>query len=390
MTAAESSGPGGDIPRPRTLVFVCNVAWFFISHRLALAKAAKAAGYDVHVASDVERPGEARAIEEAGLHFHPIKMRRGGVNPLADLVTLLQLTRLLRRLRPSIVHNVTIKPVLYGSLAARVAGTPAIVNAVSGLGYVFADSSRARGLRAMVHRIYRLALRPRAVRVIFQNQDDRDVFVRNGLVDADKTVLIAGSGVDLQAFTPSEPPSSERIRIVLPARMLADKGVNEFAAAAAQLRERGMAVECLLAGGLDAANPAGLTQQDLQRLEATAAVKWLGHVDDMVSLLRNAHIVCLPSYREGLPKALIEACAMARPIVTTDVAGCRDVVEDEVNGLLVPARDASALAEALGRLVQEPELRQRMGRRARQIAEERFDVNAVIARTLALYGNVAA
>jgi glycosyltransferase involved in cell wall biosynthesis len=374
---------------PRTLVFVCNVAWFFVSHRLALAKEAKARGYEVHVASDIERPEEARAIEAAGLHFHRIRVRRGGVNPWADLVTLVQLARLFRRCRPSIVHNVTIKPVLYGSLAARWAGACAIVNAVSGLGYVFVDASRARGLRAMVHRVYRLALRPRSIRVIFQNQDDRDVFIRNGLVAADKTVLIAGSGVDLGAFSPTDPPPDRTVRIVLPARMLADKGVNEFVAAAVKLRDRGLAVECLLAGGLDSANPAGLSAEDMRRIESTGAVKWLGHVEDMVSLLRDVHIVCLPSYREGLPKALIEACAMARPIVTTDVAGCRDVVEHGANGLLVPAREAGALAEALAQLVQSRELREQMGRRAREIAVQKFDVKAVIDRTLALYDDAA-
>jgi glycosyltransferase involved in cell wall biosynthesis len=371
-------------------VFICNVAWFFVSHRLVLAKAAKARGYEVHVACDEEQPGEARAIKEAGLLYHPISMRRGGMNPLADFITLLQLARLLRKCRPTIVHNVSIKPVIYGSLAAHWAGARAIVNAVSGLGYIFVDSSRARGLRAMVHRIYRLALRPASVRVIFQNQDDRDVFVRNRLVDADKSVLIAGSGVDLDVFSPSELPPDGIVRIVLPARMLADKGVIEFVDAAVELRARGLPVECLLAGGLDPANPASLTEQDMQRMEATGAVKWLGHVQDIVSLLRSAHIVCLPSYREGLPKALIEACAMARPIVTTDVAGCRDVVTDGVNGLLVPARNATALSEALARLVQDPELRQQMGKRARDIAVEKFDVNAVIDRTLALYENVIA
>ncbi len=375
--------------QPRTLVFICNVAWFFLSHRLQLAKAAKARGYEVHVASDIERPEEARAIEEAGLRFHRITVRRGGVNPLADLITVWQLTRLLRKCRPCIVHNVTIKPVLYGSLAARWAGARVIVNAVSGLGYVFVDSSRARGLRAIIHRIYRLALSPSSVRVIFQNQDDREVFLRNRLVDAHKTVLIAGSGVDLEEFSPSEPPSGSVVRIVLPARMLADKGVNEFVAAAAMLRARGLAVECLLAGGLDTANPAGLTVEEMQRIEATGAVTWLGHVRDMAALLRDVHIVCLPSYREGLPKALIEACAMARPVVTTDVAGCRDVVEDGVNGLLVPARDAAALSEALAKLVQNPQLRRQMGQRAREIAVEKFDVNLVIERTLALYDDAA-
>lgn len=376
--------------KPRTLLFVCNVAWFFVSHRLELAKAAKAHGYDVHVACDIESADEAQAIVAAGLRFHRIKMYRGRLNPWSDFKTLWRLVGLFRRLRPDIVHNVTIKPVLYGSLAARLTGTHSVINALSGLGYIFTDASRAKGLRALVHRIYRLALLPDCVRVIFQNRDDQGLFVRNQLVSADKTLIIPGSGVDLDVFAPSDPPAGERIRIVLPARMLADKGVQEYVAAAVLLREQGLPVDCVLAGGLDPANPAALTAADMSRLQATGAVEWLGHVSDVAALLRTAHIVCLPSYREGLPKALIEACAMARPIVTTDVPGCRDVVEEGRNGLLVPARDVNALAHALARLVREPELRRRMGLQSREVAQQRYDVRTVIARTLALYEETSA
>jgi glycosyltransferase involved in cell wall biosynthesis len=377
------------IDQPRKLLFVCNVAWFFVSHRLALAKAAQAAGYEVHVASDIETPGEERTLELAGVRFHRVPMHRGGLSPYADLKTLLQLAALIRKYRPDVVHNVTIKPVLYGSLAARMNGVRKVVNAVSGLGYLFVDASRARGLRALAHHMYRVALQAASVRVIFQNEDDRSFFVRSGLVAPEKTRLIAGSGVDLNAFAAVDPPQSETIRIVLPARMLVDKGVLEFAEAAAILRQRQLPVECLLAGGLDPANPAALSLQDLERLQGDGSVRWLGHVKDMVELLRNAHIVCLPSYREGLPKALIEACAAARAIVTTDVPGCRDVVENGVNGFVVPARNGRALAEALAQLALDPELCKRMGQAGRERAGRLFDIKSVIAQTLSLYGDDA-
>jgi len=374
----------------RTLLFICNVAWFFISHRIALAKAARDQGYDVHVACDVENPAEIRMIQDAGIHFHRIPLHRGGLNPLADLRTFVSLLVLMWRYRPALVHNVTIKPVLYGSIAAHLLRVRGVVNAISGLGYVFVDTRRASIIRRFVHRLYRIALYPRSVHVIFQNKQDREHFVNNGLVTAEKTTLIAGSGVDTDAFRPVRESLEPLVRVVLPARMLADKGVREFCRAANILRSSGLMVDCVLAGGMDSANPAALSQADIRALESSSAVRWLGHVIDMQNLLRSAHIVCLPSYREGLPKALIEACAMGRPIVTTAVPGCSDVVENGVNGLLVPPRDAVALAEALARLVKDPHLRSVMGARGRQIAVDRFGLESVIRRTLGVYDKLLA
>lgn len=373
---------------PRVLLFFCNVGWFFISHRLALAKAAKARGYQVHVACDIDNPEEARVITGAGLEFHHVPLNRGGLNPIGDLRTFFSLLRILMRCRPTLVHNITIKAVLYGSIAARLLGIPGVVNAVSGLGYVFVDEGRAGVLRLLVRRLYRFALRPRKVRVIFQNEEDRRLFIQSGLVDDSKAVLIAGAGVDLASYAATPEPAAPPVRIVLPARMLRDKGVNEFAAAARLLRQRGFSVECLLVGGLDNSNPAALSAADLRALEASRAVKWLGHVADMPRLLANSHIICLPSYREGLPKALIEACAAGRPIVTTSVPGCRDVVTDGVNGLLVPPRDAAALAHALGRLVEDAQLRVAMGQQGREIAK-RFDLSTVIRSTFQVYDELA-
>lgn len=376
-------------PAARSLLFVCNVGWFFISHRLALAKAAKARGYDVHVACDIENPREAEAIEQAGLRFHRVRLSRSGLNPLKDMRSLVSILSLLVRHRPVVIHNISIKPVLYGSIAARIARVDRVVNAISGLGYLFVDTERAGMVRRIAHWVYRLALRSRTVRVIFQNEDDRRHFVHSGLVRPDQTVLIAGSGVDLVAFAATPEPAEPVVRIVLPARMLADKGVYEFAAAALLMKNAGLQVHCLLAGGLDPSNPAALSATDVRALETSGAVRWLGHVADMAGLLQSCHVVCLPSYREGLPKALIEACAVGRPIVTTAVPGCRDVVREGVNGLLVPPRDPAALFQALARLVLDEQLRRSMGERGRAIAEREYGVDRVVERTLQLYEDPA-
>jgi glycosyltransferase involved in cell wall biosynthesis len=372
------------------LLYFCNVGWFFISHRLTLAQAAKAQGYDVHVACDIESTQEIEAIERAGFKFHRVRLSRGGLNPLADLRTFSRLLALLIRYRPAIAHNITIKPVLYGSIAARIAGVRGIVNSISGLGYVFIDGRRAAITRRLVRAVYRIALRSPTVRVIFQNGEDMRHFVDTGLLTQGKSVLIAGSGVDLQAFCVVPEPTPPPIRIVLPARMLTDKGVQEFAAASLALQAAGLPVECLLAGGLDSSNPAALSADQVRALERNCRVRWLGHVADMASLFQSAHIVCLPSYREGLPKALIEACAAGRPIVTTDVAGCRDVVRDGMNGLLVPPRDAHALYIALARLVSDDALRSSMGALGRKLAEDLFGIEQVIDRTLSLYREMVA
>jgi glycosyltransferase involved in cell wall biosynthesis len=380
---AESTSASG------SLLFVCNVGWFFNSHRLALAKAARAQGYKVHVACDIETIQEAQTINEAGLEFHRIRLSRGGANPLRDIRTFVSVFSLLLRHRPTLVHNISIKPVLYGSIAARIAGVRGVVNAISGLGYVFTESERAGLLRRIARWLYRIALNSSNVRVIFQNEDDRREFVHSGLVRENQTVLIAGSGVDLDSFAVAPEPATSTVRILFPARMLIDKGVREFAAAALLMKKTGLRAECVMAGGLDRSNPAALSEAEVRALEAEGAVQWLGHVSDMPRLLRDCHIVCLPSYREGMPKALVEACAAGRPIVTTRVPGCRDVVREDENGLLVPPRDVPSLCAALERLVQNRQLRSRMGARGREIAEREFGIDKVVERTLLLYRDLA-
>ena len=375
-----------DIVSKRLLLNV-NVAWFFLSHRIAIARAARAAGFDVHVAADIASDHEIAALEKEELTFHRVRLNRGGLMPTRDLGYAAQLASVVRRVRPDLIHNVTAKPIVYGTLVARAHRVRGILNAVSGLGYSFSGGRRRWLASRLVSTAYRVALRRPGIRVIFQNTDDLQGFVRAGIIDPLQAVLIRGSGVDLKAFPQTREPAGP-LRVVLPARMLRDKGIVEFAGAARMLRSRGMAAQFLLAGMMDEANPAGISRAELTQLQQESGVEWMGHVADMPALLASAHVVCLPSYREGLPKALLEACAAGRPIVTTDVPGCRDVVSDGVNGILVPVRDAAALADALQRLLGDAALRARMGDEGRRRAESEFDVNAVVRATLDEYRKI--
>ncbi len=368
----------------KRLLINVNVAWFFVSHRLPIAKAARDAGYEVHVTSGVESEGEADAIIRAGVAFHRVPVRRGSLNPLSDLRYMAHLARVVQRIKPDVIHNISTKPIVYGSIVARSLGLRRIVNAISGLGYSFSGGQARRFVSMLARSAYRLALSDRHTRVIFQNPDDVREFLEAGVVTPAQVCLIRGSGVDLEAFPTSTEPGGVP-QVVLPARILRDKGVVEFARAAQMLRSQGIAARFLLAGMRDEENPASLGMHELQRLQQETGVEWLGHVEDVAALYRRASVVCLPSYREGLPKALIEACAAGRPIVATDVPGCREVVTDGVNGLLARPRDVASLAEALGRLLRDPELRARLGAAGRHRAQAEFDVRLVVRATLEVY-----
>jgi glycosyltransferase involved in cell wall biosynthesis len=371
------------------LLFNVNAAWFFISHRIEIARAARDTGYEVHVSADIESPEEQDQVEREGFRFHRVRLKRGGVNPVGDLVYLRQLKSVMRTVRPDLVHNVTVKPIVYGTIAARWMGISGIVNAVSGLGFAFIGQESRQVVSSLVKSAYRFALRRSDLKVIFQNRDDIEIFVDAGIIDPRQAVLIRGSGVDLDAFAFSEEPVGPPT-IVLPARMLRDKGVVEFVEAARLLRSRGTLGEFILAGKIDEANPACLRREELARFQREAGVQWLGHVTDMASLYRRAHIVCLPSYREGLPKALLEACAVGRAIVATDVPGCREAVGHGENGFLVQPRSPKELAEAIGALLEDAALRRKMGAASRKKAEREFDVRAVVRATLDVYKSVIA
>jgi glycosyltransferase involved in cell wall biosynthesis len=365
------------------LLYLVTEDWYFCSHRLPLAVAARAAGYEVAVATRVSV--HAEQICAAGLQLVPLGLSRRGQNPLRELGSVAEIVRVYRRVRPDIVHHVALKPVLYGSLAARFSRVPAVVNALAGLGYVFSSADlKARVLRPVVRAAYHLLLDGSNRRLIVQNPDDRDLFSRDGLVDPSRIHLIRGSGVELSRFAAAPEPDGLPL-VVLPARMLRDKGVEEFVAAARSLKQQGIGARFALVGDPDAENPAAIDEATLRRWHREGVVEYWGWREDMTAVLRECHLVCLPSYREGLPKALIEAAASARAIVTCDVPGCRDVVTEGENGLLVPPRDSAALANALRRLIVDPQLRARMGARGRQRAVAEFSVERVIADTLSLY-----
>ena len=373
----------------RCLLFVVNNPAFFMSHRVPVALAAQKAGYDVHVAT-MDGPAVAD-IQALGMTHHAIPMTRSGKHPLQELGTLLALVRLFRRLRPDVVHLVTIKPVLYGGIAARIARVPGMVAAISGLGFVFLSNSlKMRLVRAVVARLYRVALGHPNSRVIFQNANDRDLLKSLGAVREDQVVIIRGAGVDLDAYRSTPEPPAPPVVVTMVARLLRDKGVQEFVQAAKLLRERGVPVTMQLVGGLDAGNPTSATQADVDAWQQDGCVQALGERSDVAALYAAAHIAVLPSYREGLPKSLIEAAACGRAVVTTDVPGCRDAIEPNVTGLLVPVRDAAALADAIARLAQDAALRQAMGTAGRALAEREFDINQVARIHVALYDALSA
>jgi len=296
----------------------------------------------------------------------------------------MRLLRLYGREKPDLVHHFTVKCVLYGSLACHLIGIRSIVNSVTGLGYVFMDGGGARRwLRSLIKLSYWLVLRH--TWVIFQNPDDRAVFLQSRLVDPKRVALIRGSGVDIQLFAPQPEPAGVPL-VVLPARMLWDKGVGEFVAAARALQAQGLRARFALVGDSDNENPASVHSSQLRAWEKEGVIEWWGWMENMDGVYAQAAVVCLPSYYgEGVPKTLIEAAACGRPIVTSDMPGCREVVRHGENGWLVPARDVGALADALCDLLKNPSMRSEMGIRSRAIAEKEFSMELVISQTLALY-----
>ena len=367
--------------RPR-LLFVVTEDWYFCSHRLELARAAAAAGYEVHVATRITDHGER--IRAQGMVLHPLLLGRRIGNPLAEIAAL---SCLIRRVRPAIVHNVALKPAVFGSLAARLVGRAAVINAVSGLGYVFINRSGAAALlRPLMVAAMRFLFGGKRRHVIVQNRDDKAYF--DQLVDPARVHLVRGAGIDVTRFVPTPELPGVPVAAVV-ARLLWDKGIGELVEAARILKRQGIPLRIALVGKPDPANPRTVPQSQVTDWVAQGLVEWWGHRDDIAEVWRQAQIAVLPSYREGLPKALLEAAAAGRPLLTTDVPGCNELVRDDDNGLLVPVRSAPSLADALARLAADPALRARLGRRARQRAEEEFSSDQVIAQQLALYRLVA-
>jgi len=371
-------------------VLFANTDWYLYNFRRALAISLQRQGYDVLLLSPAGPYGDK--LRTLGLRWEPLPMARRSLNPLREAVLLWHLVRLLRREQAVLVHGFTIKCAVYGSLAARLAGVPARVNAVAGMGYVFTSPQlKARVLRPVVRSLLRLALGGSGARLILQNADDVALFRRAGLVDPEHIRLIRGSGVNCAQFAAgahARAPGDGRMRVLLASRLLWDKGLAEFVAALRQLRQQGRTVHALLAGTPDPGNPAAVPEATIREWVAEGLVTWLGHVDDMAGLLGSVDAVVLPSHREGLPRTLVEAAACGLPLITTDVPGCREVVSDGVDGLLVPKGDSTALALAIRRLQENPELARRLGAAARLKARSQFDEHIVIERTLEVYAEL--
>ncbi len=369
------------------VVLFANTDWYLFNFRLSLAESLRESGADVLMISPPGSYGER--LRSLGFRWQALPMKRRSLNPLREFALLFHLIRLFRGEKPAIVHGFTIKAAVYGAIAAKAAGVPAIVGSVNGLGYVFISHHlKARFLRPLVRRAMRFAFSGRKCRVIVQNPTDRDEFVGEGIVPAGSIHLIPGSGVDCNVFRPhaAERATGEQLRVLLPARLLWDKGVGEFVEASRILGQERLRFQ--VAGDIDPGNPAAVSAAEIEAWQSAGLVELLGHVDDMAALLPAVDIVVLPSYREGLPKSLIEAAACGRPIIATDVPGCRDVVGDGVNGLLVPVRDGEALADAIRKMADEPAMREEMGKAGRQRALQMFDKEIIVRETMEVYESV--
>jgi glycosyltransferase involved in cell wall biosynthesis len=369
--------------RPR-LLFVVTEDWYFASHRLPLAVAALQAGYAVALATRVDH--HAELIRAQGIELFALRRwRRSSLNPLREIAAVVELAGVVRRWRPDVVHQVALKPVLYGAIASRLGGAKARVNALAGMGFVFLPGSwLARLLRPLVKLAFRWSLGGERAVTIVQNPDDAALLVNEGLIEASHVRMVRGSGVDLARFAPT-PFAAGRPVAMLMSRMLWDKGVGEFVEAARQVRARGIDARFVLVGDPDMENPAAIPHEKLQQWNDEGVVEWWGQRDDAAAVLAQAQVVVLPSYREGLPKVLLEAAASGRPMIATDVPGCREVVEHGVTGLLVPPREAAPLATAMAELLGDSQRGAVMGQRARELAEREFGLPAVIDRTLAVY-----
>ncbi len=369
------------------MLFIANRAEFFYSHRMPIAKAVQDRGAEVHVATP-EDPYVPN-LQENGLIWHELELDGKSLNPIQELRTLFHLCQLYRKIQPDLVHHIAFKGILYGTLAARLARVPRVINSFTGLGHLFsADTLKIRFIRWVVFNIARLGFRHPRSRTIFQNPDNLDEFVGRGVLKKDQVRLIKGSGVDVETFQTSSQPDGTPT-VILASRLVWDKGISEFVEAARILQRNGAEARFALVGKSDPLNPNAVPEDQLEAWNEEGVVEWWGFQEDMVSIFANTHIVCLPSYyREGVPKVLIEAAACERPIVTTDMPGCREIVHDGRNGLLVPPKDGKALAEALHRLIADSPLRAEMGREGRKIVESEFSLKSVVASTVKIYDEV--
>ena len=365
------------------VLFVITEDWFFHSHFLDRAKYIASSGGTVGIATRFSIHEEE--LRNLGFELFPIDFSRRGLNPITEFITALKIRRIVRRFKPDIAHNIALKPVVTGTFGELLGRQGVVINALVGMGYIFTSTdTRASVVKPILSRILKFLLRSNSVHVVIENPDDLNSLVDEGFVRKSQISLIRGAGVDLIAF-PFEPEATGPVVVTMVSRILRDKGVLEFIDSASQLQSKMPEVKFQIIGEPDLGNPSAIEQSEIDSWESLPNVKYLGRRSDIADILKGSHIVCLPSYREGLPKSLLEALSSGRPIITTDVPGCREVCEDGVNGLLIPVRDSIALSDAIEKLAINPELRQAMGRAGRMRAESEFSSELVCTQTLDLY-----
>ena len=365
------------------ILYVITEDWFFHSHFLDRAKFIATSGGTVGIATRFSTHEDE--LKSLGFELYAINFSRRGLNPISEFVTALKIRSVVRRFKPDIAHNVALKPVVTGTFGELLGRQKVIVNAPVGMGYIFTSAdTRASLVKPILSKLLKFLLHSKSVHVVIENPDDLNSLIEDGFVRQSEISLIRGAGVNLNAF-PFHPEIPGPIVVTLVSRILRDKGVLEFIEAASHLRLSAPDVVFQIVGEPDPGNPSAIQKNEIDSWNSLPNVKFLGRRNDIASILRDSHVVCLPSYREGLPKALLEALSCGRPIITTDVPGCREVCDDGVNGLLVPARDSIALSKAIEKLVLDTEMRQAMGRAGRLRAETEFSNEIVCAQTLDLY-----
>lgn len=368
----------------KKLLMVANVDWFFISHRLCIAQEAVKQGWQVTVAA--ENTGRASEIETEGIRFIDFPFSRSGTNPLQELKTIKKFYKLYKDLRPDVVHHITLKPVIYGSFVSKLLRVKGVLNAVSGLGYNFTERRSGIVPRIMI-KIMQFGFSRKNVSIIFQNNEDYQELKQLKVLDfTNNIVFIKGSGVNLDVFKPQDGLKQDKIKILLPTRMLWDKGVKEVREASILLKQKyHNKIVFILSGLADEENKAGVPSSYLNDWQDGAYVIWIGYKKNMVPVYQDADIVLLPSYREGMPKTLIEACAMGKPIITTDAIGCKECVDEGINGFKVPIKSSNELAQAIIKMIENDSMREEMGAQSRLKAIKEFDQKNVIAKHLHLY-----
>jgi len=370
----------------KKILFITNNVGSFVSHRLPIGIKLVELGYDVHLMAALNSIEGMNLVLSYGIKFHPIRLSRSGLNIFLEAIAFVKIMRLIQSIRPNLVHLVTMKPVIYGGMIARMLRVDGVVIAISGLGYLFMSSGALFVfLRSIAILIFKVIFSKKNITVIFQNPEDQQLLLKLTKINFRKTSLIKGSGVNLHKFTSTVNPSKLPKVVIMASRLLKDKGVLEYINAAKILSEKGLSIEFRLVGDIDLGNPSSLTAVELLEIKKQNLVKIYGHRDDVAVLYNESRIVVLPSYREGFPKALIEASSCGRPIITTNVPGCREAVISGRTGFLVPPRDSLALALAIERLIGDDDLCDRMSKFARKFAEKEFSIDKVVDKHIVIY-----